>query len=211
MGSEGRDKYRQQRSRKNGASRPGKGKEAKKRPATGDGDVGDIDCEKYRPPRDYSHTHEFIDNLPYMIMTTLGAAILIPGIGLNFLGLLAGVGFILYGVAGTLWFIIFICPYCHFYGTRLCPCGYGQIAVRFRKKAPIEQFKEKFNRNIPVIFPMWFIPVIVGAYFLWMDFTPLMLVLVVGFCIDSFVVLPLVSRIYGCAHCEQKDDCPWMK
>jgi hypothetical protein len=195
-----------------GKRRPGKGRPGKAGGGRGqEAGKAEVGCERYRPPREYSHTQELIDNLPYMTMTALGAAILLVGIGPVLWGWLAALGFVLYGIAGTLWFIIFICPYCHFYGTRLCPCGYGQFAVRFRKKAPIEQFKEKFNRNIPVIFPMWFIPVIAGVYSLWTDYTLLMLVLLIAFCVDSFVVLPLVSRMYGCAHCEQKDDCPWMR
>ena len=37
-----------------------------------------------------------------------------------------------------------------------------------------------------------------------------MLILLIVFVVDAFVVLPLVSRLYGCGHCPQKADCPWM-
>jgi hypothetical protein len=34
--------------------------------------------------------------------------------------------------------------------------------------------------------------------------------LLAGFALDSFVILPLVSRKHACRECPQKDDCPWM-
>ena len=170
----------------------------------------EIECKKYRPEQVYTHTQELIDNLPYMIMTTLGAVILLITLGYGLWGWLAAILFILYGIIGTVWFIIFICPYCHFYDTRACPCGYGQIAAKVKAKASIEQFNEKFKKHIPIIFPLWILPVLVGVISLIYNFSSLVLILIILFIIDAYILLPLVSRIYGCAHCPQKDDCPWM-
>jgi hypothetical protein len=61
-----------------------------------------------------------------------------------------------------------------------------------------------------VIFPLWVVPSVAGGIFLLTDFSVSMLALVILFVIDSFVILPLVSKKYGCAHCPQKDMCPWM-
>ena len=172
--------------------------------------VDDISCNKYRPKHEYTHIQEFIDNLPYMLMTAFGAIILFLGIKSLFWSLLAAGLFIFWGILGTIWFIIFICPYCHFYDTRACPCGYGQFAAKVRPKAPIEQFNEKFKRHIPIIFPLWFIPLIAGGIFLYNNFSILMFTFIILFTIDSFILLPLISRKYGCAHCPQKESCPWM-
>jgi hypothetical protein len=173
--------------------------------------MGDeITCKRYRPEVEYSHLQEFIDNLPYMAMTVLGGVILLITLDLTIFGWLAFLMFILYGILGTIWFIIFICPYCHFFDTRACPCGYGQLAAKVRPKRDGELFNEKFKRHIPIIFPLWIIPIIVGGLELFYYFSNLMLILVVSFIVDSYIILPLVSRKYGCAHCPQKDTCPWM-
>lgn len=37
-------------------------------------------CNKARPTQDYTHLQEFIDNLPYIFMTVLGALVFILGL-----------------------------------------------------------------------------------------------------------------------------------
>ncbi len=168
-------------------------------------------CNNYHPVQEYTHVQEIIDNLPYIIMTLLGAVIHLVGLGFTVWGWIAATCFALYGIAGAVWFIVFICPFCHFYGTRTCPCGYGQISGKLVPAQDGSQFIEKFKKHIPVIFPLWFVPLISGALFLFRNYNPTMLVLYSAFIINSFIILPLVSRFYGCAHCPQKNDCPWMK
>ncbi len=171
---------------------------------------GRIDCENYRPEHEYTHFQEMIDNLPYIIMTLLGATILLFVLEMSVWGWITFGGFIVYGIMGTLWFIVFICPYCHFFDTRTCPCGYGQIAPKIRAKMDGNRFNEKFKKHVPVIFPLWGIPTVVSVTSLFMGFSPLILILFLLFAIDAFLVLPLISKKYGCAHCPQKDTCPWM-
>jgi hypothetical protein len=125
-------------------------------------------------------------------------------------GLITAGLFVLYGIIGALWIIIFICPYCHYFDTKACPCGYGQIATKLRNKRSEKKFPEKFKKHIPIIVPLWIIPVIEGILFLSTDFNFLMLSLLIIFVINSFIILPLMARIYGCGHCPQKNDCPWM-
>jgi hypothetical protein len=167
-------------------------------------------CKRYRPVYEYSHFQEFIDNLPYIIMTLLGAAILFIGFAGVFWGYITAGIYILYGIVGAFWIIVFMCPYCHYFDTRACPCGYGQIAAKIRSKKDDSLFGKKFKRHIPVIVPLWIIPVVAGAIFLMFSFSFWMLTLIALFAIDSFIILPLVSTKYGCAHCPQKDTCPWM-
>lgn len=170
----------------------------------------DISCKKYRTPHEYSNLQTFIDNLPYIMMVILGAVIFITGLKMSVLGWTAFVLFILYGIVGAFWIIVFVCPYCHYYDTRACPCGYGQIAGKLLPKKDGDLFMEKFKKHIFVLIPLWIIPILAGLLFLISSFSWLMLALIIVFAIDSFIILPLISRRYGCAHCPQKDTCPWM-
>jgi hypothetical protein len=169
-----------------------------------------VSCDKYRPAKEYKPIQEFIDNLPYIMMIIGGVAINALGFKLSIWGIIAGVVYFFYGVAGALWIILFLCPYCHYYNTRACPCGYGKIAAKLRQKSDENKFAEKFKKHIPAIIPLWIIPMIEGIIFLIIDFNRLMLFLTAAFVIDSFIILPLIARIYGCGHCPQKNDCPWM-
>jgi len=167
-------------------------------------------CDKCRSSAEYSHLKEFIDNLPYIIMVIMGSAILLWGLRFLLVAWISAGAYFIYGLVGALWIIIFVCPYCHFYDTRLCPCGYGQISARLVARKDGDRFREKFKKHIPVIVSLWFIPFIAGIIFLVCHFSRSLLVLLIIFCINSFLILPLVSRKYGCANCPQADSCPWM-
>jgi hypothetical protein len=149
-----------------------------------------------------------VDNLPYMAMIVLGSAIFWFGFENLFLRYFLAVFYLIYGVAGAFWIMVFVCPYCHFYDTRMCPCGYGTIAAKLRAKKEGSDFPRQFKKHIPAIVPLWFIPVIAGAIALWGDFSWLVLGLSVAFAVNSYLILPLVSKHYGCASCPQKDTCP---
>lgn len=149
-------------------------------------------------------------NLPYATMILSGAAVFALALGWGPLGWLASVLYLAYGLAGALWIILFLCPYCRFYDTRLCPCGYGWVAARLRPFKDVERFAQQFRKHIAVIVPLWFIPVIVGAMGLYRHFSWLLLVVLLAFAADAFLILPLVSTKYCCANCPQKKTCPWM-
>jgi len=117
----------------------------------------------------------------------------------------------LYGVGGAVWVMVFICPYCHFHGTRSCRCGYGKWAARLRSKKDGEHFERQFRRHIPVIVPLWFIPAITGMIYLVKDPKWELGLLTALFCVNSFVILPMMSRSKACAECAQRDSCPWMR
>jgi hypothetical protein len=87
-------------------------------------------CHKARPEQDYTHLQEIVDNLPYIFMTILGALVFIIGLKPSATNWLFAGLYVLYGIAGALWIIVFVCPYCHYYDTRACPCGYGQMLSR---------------------------------------------------------------------------------
>jgi hypothetical protein len=114
------------------------------------------------PQRIIPHWQVLVDNLPYIAMILLGSAIFWLGFPNNFWGwLLAGL-YLAYGVVGAFWIMIFVCPYCHFYDTRLCPCGYGLIAAKIRARKEGADFAGQFKKHIPAIVPLWFIPLVGG-------------------------------------------------
>jgi cobalamin synthase len=167
-------------------------------------------CNQYRPAREYTHFQELVDNLPYLLMGLCGGVLFLAGFGLSPLGWLVAASYLAYCAAGALWIIVFVCPHCQHYGTRVCPCGYGQLSAKLAPKRQENRFARQFRKHIPVIVPLWVIPVIAGIAFYIRYRSQGMLVLLIVFVIDAFVLLPLVSRLYGCGHCPQKTDCPWM-
>ena len=167
-------------------------------------------CDKYRHQKEYTQLEVFLDNLPYIFMTIIGTVIHIHAFGTSISGFIFSSIYFIYCLFGALWIIIFVCPYCEYFDTRLCPCGYGQIAVKLRKKKLKNKFAEKFKKHIPVIVPLWVIPLIVGTVTLLRNYNSTLLFLLILFIINSYIILPLLARLYGCGHCPQKEDCPWM-
>ena len=174
-------------------------------------------------PRQYSHAQELINNLPYIIMIVLGTAVLFLSMPPALWRWITAAVYLVYGVAGILWIIVFLCPFCRYYDTRSCPCGYGQIAARLRRQknsklktqdselSSADCFDKKFKKHIPVIVPLWFIPVVVGVIALIGEFSISLLVLLIIFAVDAFALLPLLSTKHSCKECPQRDTCPWMK
>jgi len=174
---------------------------------TSKSDAGPENCQ---PMREYSHVQELVNNVPYMAMILLGAAVVVVGLNKSALAWFTGAAYLAYGILGTLWIILFICPYCSYWNTRSCPCGYGTIAAKLRESRSGEHFKEMFKKHILVIVPLWFIPILTGLLLSVLSFSWLLLLLLIVFGLDAFVFLPLFSTKHGCKNCPQKDSCPWM-
>jgi hypothetical protein len=117
----------------------------------------------------------------------------------------------LYGLVGALWIMVFVCPFCRFWDTDSCPCGYGRVAAQIRDRQPEDRFNEKFKKHIPVIVPLWFLPLVAAVPALVRGFTWGLAVLVTAFAVDAFVILPRLSTQHGCRDCPQRQTCPWMK
>jgi len=168
----------------------------------------DIDFKNSQ--RQYSHIQELVNNLPYIVMMFLGAAIFIISFESLVWAYLGAITYLVYAVGGTLWIMVFICPCCAYWNTRFCPCGYGTIAAKFRKKEAGNRFNEKFRKHIWVIVPLWFIPVLSGVPVVIRSFSWPMLLLLIAFILNAFVILPLLSVKHGCKGCPQRNSCPWM-
>ena len=160
--------------------------------------------------REYTRAQTVVANLPYTAMVVMGAVLIARAFDYSSWALVGAGGYLAYGITGALWIMVFICPYCSYYDTRGCPCGYGVLSARFVRKGEQECFAQKFKRHIPVVVPLWLIPVGCGAWALSREYASGLVGLVAAFVVNSYVLLPLVSRRHGCSECPQKEGCPWM-
>jgi hypothetical protein len=152
-----------------------------------------------------------LHNLPYLLMIILGAAVLYQSFSDIAWAHLTAVGYVFYGLVGALWIMFFVCPFCRFWGTHSCPCGYGKLAAKIRDRESEDRFNEKFKKHIPVIVPLWFLPLLAAAPALIHGSKWSLVIFVMVFVIDAFVILPRFSSQHGCRDCPQRQICPWMK
>ena len=146
----------------------------------------------------------FLHNAPEVVMYILGSVIMF------YLGLWAMIAFIGYFVFSTLWYMKFVCTNCPHYDNLRCPSGYASVVTKLFKKGDVKKFNASFKRNMGVVFPTWFAPVFAGIYLLYYTFTIPMVILLIVFIVDAFIILPIFSKKYGCQECDLKDKCPWM-
>ena len=145
-----------------------------------------------------------LDNIPTIFLVILGFLII------NTLSTIAAVAFAVYAIFSIVYFWARICPYCHHYGTNACPCGYGIISSKLFSRKDSNSFQKVFRRNLPIVFPNWFVPFFIGIYLLITEFTIKVFAMIIIFSIIGFIVIPLISKLVGCKNCEIKEDCPWM-
>ncbi len=112
---------------------------------------------------EYTKTETILANVPYIFMVVIGAWTIAYADGFSAQVLAGAGGYFAYGILGAVWIMIFVCPYCAYYATHSCPCGYGMISARIIKKGDYNCFSVKFKRHIPVIVPLWLIPVVCGG------------------------------------------------
>lgn len=160
--------------------------------------------------REQSALSIVIGNLPYAVMILLGTIIIALGQELFWWAWSAAGAYLAYGVLGSFSIILFLCPYCPSYGERSCPCGYGILSAKLRPKGDAGLFTKKFRQHIPVIVPLWIIPVLIGGLLTFKSFSWPLALLLGTFILESFIILPLVSKSHGCKDCQQREACPWM-
>jgi hypothetical protein len=145
-----------------------------------------------------------LDNIPTIVLFILGFLII------NQLSTISAIIFGFYALFSVVWFWAKICPYCHYYDTLACPCGYGAISPKLFKKGTDKSFKKAFRRNIGIQFPNWFVPLAVAIYLISTRYSKEIMGLTISFVVIGFVIIPLISKLIACKNCEIKDDCPWM-
>ncbi len=146
-----------------------------------------------------------LDNVPTLAMYLLGAVIM------SYYSIASAIIYISYSMLSIFWFWGMICPYCNYFNTRGCPCGYGKISSIIFKKREAENFTRVFRRNIVVLFPSWFVPPVFGVLILISSYSVSLMAYLISFVVIGFVIIPLISKLVGCKDCEIKEDCPWMK
>jgi hypothetical protein len=159
-----------------------------------------VDCS-----RDVPTWLVLLDNLPTISMFYLGALLLLL--------VWWPLAFVFFGYC-ALSIVLFwglICPYCHHFDTKACPCGYGVIAPRFFKFKGAENFAKVFKTRIAVVFPAWIVPPVAAIYLLIQDYTNITVWgIFIAYAIIGFILIPAISKFVGCRNCEIKDQCPWM-
>lgn len=145
-----------------------------------------------------------IHELPEFLMYILGALIM------SYLGIILMIVYVIYIITSSLWFMRFVCTYCPHYDNLKCPSGYATVSAKLFKKRETKKFTVMFKRNIAIVLPSWFLPVIAGIFILQDEINLITIFLFVAFIVNSFIVLPIISKKYGCNECDLKDRCPWM-
>lgn len=145
-----------------------------------------------------------LDNAPTAIMHILGIAIVMRA------GPVAGVVYALYALSTYFWFWLRICPWCALHGTKGCPCGYGALSSRLTGGRGAAGFRKRFRRNLPYLFPAWFLPFGLGLWQLVADYSPAYLGILAAFSAIGFLVVPFISRLLACRACPSRGQCPWM-
>ncbi|UCE39408.1 MAG: hypothetical protein JSW00_09355 [Thermoplasmata archaeon] len=148
--------------------------------------------------------NKVLHNLPTFSTYALGAVIML------FLGWLFFLVYVLYCIFSTLWFMRFICAHCPHFDNPKCPSGYARVAAKLFKERDSKKFNDTFRRHIGIVFPSWILPVLAGIYLLYYEFSITLLVLFSIFIIMGFIMLPVITKKYGCEDCNLKDSCPRM-
>ena len=152
----------------------------------------------------YSNAQMMVHNIPLLSMYVLGTILI------WFFNFYLTILFIIYLVISNYLFMILICGFCPHYGTRSSICGYGLLAKKVTKRKSVREFRSSFLKNIAVIFPNWFLPFFIGIYLLYIDFSILILVLLIVFAVVGFAVVPYISKSKSCNSCKLRKTCPWM-
>ena len=151
----------------------------------------------------YTTGQMFVHNIPLLSMYVLGTIII------GFLNIWIALIFILYLILSNYIFMLKICAYCPHYGSRSSLCGYGLLTKFVTTKKKPKEFRKQFKRFIAVLFPDWFLPLIIGIYLLLQSFDWLTLLLLIIFIIIAFGAVLYVSRSKSCKSCKLKGACPW--
>ncbi len=154
--------------------------------------------------KQYTNTQILIHNIPLFSMYVLGIIII------GFFNIILAVGFIIYLVISNCLFMYLICAYCPHYGTRSSLCGYGLVTKKITVRKSVRGFNNSFKKYIGVIFPNWFLPLIIGIYLLYISLNWVILILIIIFIIVAFIGVPLISKSKSCDTCKLKNNCPWM-
>jgi hypothetical protein len=144
-----------------------------------------------------------VHSIPHIMVLCLGTLIFF------LIHPLLALGYLFVGIASMAYFFRYICTRCAGHGSEGCPSGYGLVSGRLFIRDRSIPFRTAFKRNIWSVAIQWFLPLGAGIAFMIVDPDPILLVVMVVFCLVAFVWLPIASRSKGCEVCPQRKDCPW--
>ena len=144
-------------------------------------------------------------------------AILISVIGyvigafiLSGLGIIFSILYLFYCFGAELLVVIRSCKDCWYYG-KICGLGKGKIAPLFVKKGTTKKFADRDISVVHMIpdFLVVILPLVGGAFLLILDFSILVLSLMVIFGVLFFGGTAFIRGTFACRYCKQKDiGCP---
>ncbi len=146
----------------------------------------------------------FIAILISIISYALGAIIL------SGLGIIFAILYIIYCIAVELMIIFRSCKNCWYYD-KICGLGKGKIAPLFVKKGDTKKFADRDISKLHMIpdFLVVITPLIGGIILLILDFSILVLSLIIVLIVLFFGGTAFVRGIFACKYCKQKDiGCP---
>jgi hypothetical protein len=161
----------------------------------------------YDPPQPQQRGQlwAYIAHERYTLLTFGLGALVLADLGWTYALLYLG-----YCGLALVWFMAFICTRCA--NAPHCPGGLGRLALRLFGTRDGEDvartFPRAFRRNVTLMYPCWFIPLILGIGRLARSFTWARLGLLGAFSLIAFVVLPLASDRGECATCAMRASCP---
>lgn len=146
----------------------------------------------------------FIAILVSVISYSIGAVIL-SGFGIIF-----SILYLFYCLGAELLVIIRSCKDCWYYG-KICGLGKGKIAPLFIKKGDTKRFADRDISMVHMIpdFLVVILPLLGGVMLLLLDFSILVLSLMVVLIILFFGGTAFIRGTFACKYCKQKDiGCP---
>jgi len=160
-----------------------------------------MECHENNEVKRVSPFSYFKENLPLLIIIFFG--MLIVG---KIWWVWGGI-YLLFSITALLLYMKFVCLYCFCYKTQSCHDGYHIIAKRLFKPGKGKSFYRQFKRYVPVVYPIWFLPVPAAIYVLITQFSRLFFGYVIIFSIFGFIILPLMSK-NQCTRCKNGPNCP---
>lgn len=142
----------------------------------------------------------FLENIPLAVLIITGFVLSLAAwwlIGIMYLG---------YTIFALLFFTANVCTCCAGYYRGDCPSGFHKIA-RFFKPLAGKQFKHRFKRYTPVLYPIWFLPPVIALVLLVLKFSWIILTLLLLFSFTGFFIIPFVSSKL-CGGCSNAECCP---
>jgi hypothetical protein len=154
------------------------------------------------------------DNFPLWIpLLAIALSVIGYGVGaviLSGFGIIFSILYLFYCVGAELQVIIKSCKDCWYYG-KVCGLGKGKVAPFFVKKGDPKMFADRDISWVHMIpdFLVLIIPLVGGVILLILEFSLLVLVLMITLFILFFGGTAFIRGAYACKYCRQKDiGCP---